>query len=64
MLSSWGVNGPGRLGYYSKCEVEVIVIKLDIGLLAREAIVLHYLLICRCVAIIKIRPKTKTEVSI
>ena len=36
MLSSWGVNGPGRLGYYSKCEVEVIVIKLDIGAISER----------------------------
>ena len=25
------LDGPGRLGYYSKCEVELVVIKLDIG---------------------------------
>ena len=50
-------------GLYSKCEEELVVIKLDIGAIIGEAIVCNYLLICRCVIIIKIIPKTKTEVS-
>ena len=49
-------------GLYSKCEEELVVIKLDIGAIIGEAIVCNYLLICRCVLmIIKINQPSKTR---